>query len=723
MTRYGGTWNEATLSEYPAVEHLKRLGYTYRAAEALDSERVSAKEVVLPGRLANAIKRLNPWISDDNIFKAMRAITGVQAASALEASEKLHTTLTYGIALEQDVGGGKKGQSVRFFDFDVPTNNEFIVTRQFRVQGAKKHIVPDIVLLVNGIPLVVIECKSPTLGETWKVEALDQFSRYQELETRYRELGAPKLFEPVQILVATCGQSAFYGTVTTPHRHYAEWKTLWPTTEAATIKSHGRAPSAQEMLFEGMLAPANLLDIVRNFVVFERDTATGRTLRKLCRYQQFAAVNKAIARARKAKTPGERGGVVWHTQGSGKSLTMLWLALKLRRDPSTTTRRSSSSPTARTSTNRSSRPSGRAGSPTPSGPRASATCARCSPAPPARRSSPPCTSSRSCRRRATGPGASAKEEFPSSRPPRTCSSSPTRPTAPSTAASPPTSARPCRTPPSSASPARRSTRRTAARSRPSAATSTPTPSSRRRDGATVPIFYEGRLAELRIIGNNLDAVFDRVFADRSREEREAIKKKYAREAAIAGAPPKRIETIALDLLEHYTKHPAQRLQGADRRLLARGRLPVQGDARPLNAPQSAVIISARTTTTRCSPPPHQRGAAQGLIAPLHREGRPLSILIVCDMLITGFDAPVEQVMYLDAPLKEHTLLQAIARVNRTADGKTYGLIVDYWGVSEASQEALEIFAPSDVKGALQPKGDELPRLQTRHAAVMRTSCG
>ena len=95
-----------------------------------------------------------------------------------------------------------------------------------------------------------------------------------------------------------------------------------------------------------------------------------------------------------------------------------------------------------------------------------------------------------------------------------------------------------------------------------------------------------------------------------------------------------------------------------------------------------------------------------------------SILIVCDMLLTGFDAPIEQVMYLDSPLKEHTLLQAIARVNRTADHKDYGLIIDYWGVSEALQEALAVFSPSDIKGAMEPKTDELPRLQTRHAVAM-----
>jgi type I restriction enzyme R subunit len=301
VTPPGQGWNEENLSENPAVVHLRRLGYTYVPSEVVDAERDSFKEVVLTNRLGSALKRLNPWLSEDNLHKAIRAVTNVPASSLIEASEKLHTALTYGLSLEQDLGAGKKGQTVRFFDFDNPTKDEFIVTRQYKVQGGKKSIRPDIVLLVNGIPLVIIECKSPTLGEGWKAEAIDQFSRYQELETRYRELGAPKLFEPVQLLVATCGPAACYGTVTTPHRFYAEWKTLWPSNEAALTKASGHAPSAQETLIEGMLTPANLLDLVRNFVVFERDPDTGKTIRKLCRYQQFAAVNKAIERARTSK--------------------------------------------------------------------------------------------------------------------------------------------------------------------------------------------------------------------------------------------------------------------------------------------------------------------------------------------------------------------------------------------------------------------------------------
>lgn len=334
MTPPGKGWNEESLSENPGVEHLVRLGWTYVGPGPVNTERESPKRVVLVRRLSAALAKLNPWLSDDNLHRAIRALSGVQATSLIEANERLYTILTYGVALEQDLhdGTGKKSHPVRFFDFDDPSRNEFVVTRQFKVYGTKKNIRTDVMLFVNGIPLGIIECKSPTLGDGWKHEALDQFSRYQEMEERYRELGAPKLFETIQVLVATCGQAAVYGTVLTPHRFFVEWKTTYPRGATELEGILGRQPNAQEILFEGMLTPANFLDLVRNFIVFERDAQTGRTVRKLCRYQQFAAVNKAIARARRAKSPTDRGGVVWHTQGSGKSLTMLWLALKLRRD-------------------------------------------------------------------------------------------------------------------------------------------------------------------------------------------------------------------------------------------------------------------------------------------------------------------------------------------------------------------------------------------------------
>jgi hypothetical protein len=255
MSPPGKVWNEESLPEHPAIGQLVALGYSFIAAETLEAERESLKEVVLTKRLAKALKRLNPWLSDDNVHKAVRAVTAVQATSLIEASQEAYATLTLGKSFDQDRGDGKKSYDVRYVDFDTPANNELVVTLRYKVKGATKHIIPDVVLLVNGIPVAIVECKSPTLGEGWKAEALDQFSRYQELEARYRELGAPKLFETMQVLIATCGQAAVYGTVTTPHRFYAEWKRPYPKTLDQLESELGRKPLAQDVLFDGMLRP------------------------------------------------------------------------------------------------------------------------------------------------------------------------------------------------------------------------------------------------------------------------------------------------------------------------------------------------------------------------------------------------------------------------------------------------------------------------------------
>jgi type I restriction enzyme, R subunit len=715
----GQGWNEANLSEDPAIELLQKLGYTYVTPEVIETERDTLKEAVLLGRLEKALKKLNPWLSGDNARKVARTVSGLQAASFIEASEKVYTLLTYGVGVEQD---GEPSRTVRFFDFNDPKKNELIVTRQFSVKGTKKTIRPDVVVLVNGIPLAVVECKSPTLGESWKAEALDQFNRYQELDDKYRELGAPRLFQTVQVLVATCREAAVYGTVTTPHRFFAEWKIPWPMPPQGLQALVGREPTAQDVTLAGLLAPDNLLDLVRNFVVFERDSATGRTIRKVCRYQQFSAVNKAIERARKAKKPTERGGVVWHTQGSGKSLTMLWLALKLRRDPA------HENPTLVIVTDRKDLDT-----------QISKTFVACGFPNPEQ-----AESVRDLRDLLGGPtgrtvlttvqkfqelsGSSSdskkrkeREEYPvlneaknifvltdeAHRTQYGGLAGNMRKALPNAAFFGFTG-----------TPIDKNDRSTLTTFGPYIDTYTIEQAV--ADGATVPIFYEGRLAELRIVGNNLDAVFDRVFADRTDEEREAIKKKYAQEFTLAGAP-KRIETIALDILDHYTKFIAP--NGFKAQVVACSReVAVQYKEAfdRLNGPQSAVIISGSNKDGE-NLLKHRLDEVErdALIARYLKKDDPLKVLVVCDMLLTGFDAPVEQVMYLDSPLKEHTLLQAIARVNRTADGKTFGLVVDYWGVSEALTEALAIFAPAEVKGAMTPKVDELPRLQARHAAAMR----
>jgi type I restriction enzyme R subunit len=238
------------------------------------------------------------------------------------------------------------------------------------------------------------------------------------------------------------------------------------------------------------------------------------------------------------------------------------------------------------------------------------------------------------------------------------------------------------------------------------------------DGATVPIFYEGRLPELRVIGQTLDQLFDRVFAQYSAEDRQAIKQRYGNDRAIAAAS-KRIEVIVLDLLDHYQRYIQPNGFKAQVVAVDRQTAAAYFDAiQRLNGPECALIISGGHNDPLAAYV-LERDKQAVLIERFKDPSDRLCILVVCDMLLTGFDAPVEQVMYLDSPLSEHTLLQAIARVNRTMDKKDYGLVIDYWGVSEDLQAALQIFTSTDVKGALTPKADELPRLQTRHAATLR----
>ena len=711
-------WDELHLAENPAIELVQTLGYAYISPEDLDRERSSFREAVLTRRLAKALKRLNPWLSAANIMNAVRAGSQVSAASLAEANERLYTSLTYGIALEQDRGDGRKSHTVRFLDFDEPSRNEWIVTRQYKVLGSRKHIIPDIVAFVNGLPLVLIECKSPTIGSAWKAEAVKQLRRYQETDARWKNQGAPKLFETMQILVGACGERATYGTVGTLERFFLEWKEPYPLSVKQLGEQLGRTPTPQDVLLYGLLEPRNLLDVVQNFVVFEIED--GRSVRKLTRYKQFIAVNEAMRRIKTARKPSARGGIVWHTQGSGKSLTMLWLALKLRRDEA------QHQPTVVIVTDRAKLDRQIAGV-------------------------------------FTACGFPNPERADSVRDLRQILEHPTGKTVMTTiqkfqeiTGAPRARAQTSVHPTLSAAAnifvmvdeAHRTQYRSLAanmrQALPNACflgfTGTPIDKKDRstlrtfgsyidtytieqavQDKATVPIFYESRLPELHIIGQTIDQVFDRVFADHTDDERAVIKQRFATEQAIAGAP-RRIETICLNLIDHFTNFIAPNRFNAQ--VVAASRhtaVTYKETLDKLNGPESALIMSSGHNDEERLARWHLRKEDQDLLVERFKDrDDPLAILIVCDMLLTGFDAPAEQVMYLDAPLKEHTLLQAIARVNRPhGDQKTYGLVVDYWGVSAKLQDALAVFSTTEVQGALTPNVDELPRLQSRHAVAMK----
>ncbi len=700
-------WNELNLSENPAIELFKKLGYEYAPPEALDAERAGLKDVVLAGRLCRAIKKLNPWISDDNVKKVARKFTHVTASGPVEANEKVHTALVRYVSIEQDRGSGKKSQTVRVIDFDRPERNEFLVTSQFKVAGPKENIKPDLAVFVNGLPLGVIECKSPTITDP-VVKGVRQLIRYQDAR-----IGAPQLFECNQVLATLCGQAAKYCSVGGEHRHFLEWRDPFPKKMDEVRALVGRKPNPQDILLAGMFAKEHFLDLVQNFIVFEAEH--GRLIKKLARYQQFRAVNKEMTQL-VAEEFGGKGGVVWHTQGSGKSLTMLWMAVKLRRI------KKFENPVIVIVTDRIDlndqilRTFGRCGFPNPveakgvedlrtklrSGPGLTVmtTIQKFETVEREKEGSYPVLSEdrnifvlvdEAHRTQYKNLATNMRTGLPNA-----CFIGFT------------------------GTPIDKRDRSTQKTFGPYIDTYTIEQSV--EDEATVPIFYEGRLPKVHVAGANLDEIFDRMFSDYSEKTREEIKKRYANEQAIAGAR-ERVEQVCLDIIRHFEVHVRPngfkaQIVTVDRRTAVLFKETLD----KLHGPESAVIISKSADDDEVLRKYHtnkdqQRKLRERFLKPMDKDA--LSILIVCDMLLTGFDAPIEQVMYLDSPLREHNLLQAIARVNRPYEGKSYGLIVDYYGVSDFLKEALAVFRDADIKGALTSLKEELPRLQTRHRAAMR----
>ena len=333
--------NEFNHAEDPARRLLERLGWAYAPRDALAAERGDEREVLLKGRLRAALLRLNEWLTESQADRVIFELENVNA-TGMARNQMVHEYLTYGMSLTVDGQRGRDSRTVRFFDFDQPESglNEFVVTTQFRVRRGNERdgpedderlVIPDLVLFVNGIPLVVMEAKSPSLLDVWKSQAVRQLRRYQEAGPEWQGRGAPELFHYNLLCVAHCGASAAYSTLGAPENAYFEWKWLGPYSEDEVQQKFETEPLGQAQLIVGLLSPATLLDILRDYVVYEPER--GRLVKKLPRYQQYRAVRASISRILTGSKPTERGGVIWHTQGSGKSLTMLWLATKVRREP------------------------------------------------------------------------------------------------------------------------------------------------------------------------------------------------------------------------------------------------------------------------------------------------------------------------------------------------------------------------------------------------------
>ena len=706
MSKNGPEYTEV---QRPAIELLRDvLGYAYAdgQAPAFAAERENDTEALLGARLERKLREINPGLTDAGVKQAVAALRQPLAAGVLEANEACHRLVSRWVTVEEMRGGKWVTPSVRYIDFDEPANNEFLVVEEFTVRGPQATRRLDVVLFVNGIPLAAMEGKAP--GDEHGIEhAVRDLLLYQEPER-----GVARLFHTLQFCVALKRNDARYGTVETPLNRYMEWKSVHPASRFDLERQLGRQATKQDIALAGLFAKENLLDLVRNFVAFDRDG--GRVVKKLARYQQFEAVNEALRRITDPADPRpmkERSGVVWHTQGSGKSLTMLWLCLKLRR------LKEVRNPTLLIVTDR--RDLDR---------QISKTFQSCGFENPQRAArvrhlrkllgGPPGQTVMTTVQKFFGEGEKTGGKVVSQHPVLSDADNIFV----------------------LVDEAHRSQylwfaahmRQALPNACFLAFTGTPIDKTRDKfgpyihkytmpqsvaDGATLPILYESRLPELAIWGKRLDPLFDAAFAHLTEVQREKLKRQEITERRIAEAATDRTEMIAQDIADHYRKHfepdgfKAQ-VAACSQRCAARYYTEL---SRYFPGRVALLISDPASKDSDLWTLKKLFENEEAVIDQFKEEDvDKLAILVVADKYLTGFDAPVERVLYLDKPLREHNLLQAIARVNRPLPerDKQWGLIVDYWGVAGFLDKALAVFTDDLVIDDVLRRRDDEAAYQT-----------
>ncbi len=708
-----GTGDEVTESELPALEQLVAMGYTYKSRADLNKERQDYRQVLLYKRIEEAIRRLNPELDEDGIHDALGQIhedSYPYSLPTVDTNEKVRAKLVElskssglePIVVTQNFGSGPEQKTVKIIDFANPENNDFLVTNQFRLEGYKDPILPDIVVFVNGIPLVVIECKSPAIPDPIG-EAVERknFKHYQT-----PGLGYEKLFFYNHCLIATCGILARHGTLESDVNQFARWADPYPMTKEDVKKLNGKARE-QEILIAGMLSKRNLLDQLQHFVIY--DIQSNKKIKKIAKHQQYRVVTKSVSRLHLEEEIADKGGVVWHTQGSGKSYSMLWLATQLMYkfgNPPiliVTDRKQLDKQIHDTFKT--------AGFPDPIRAKNGKHLAELLSNPRGK------TIMTIIDKFSTDTPVHTKEKVivlvdEAHRGQFKFNATQMRTSMPNAVFF--------------------------------AFTGTPIDKKEKsdyrvfgplidkygfkesqEDGATLPIMYKGRLPELFVEGGDtIDEIFERVFSDLDSDMKTRLKKQYVTKGKIAEAPS-RIKRIALDLVNHYRNHVE--LDGYKAMLVATSReaaVLYKQELDFLGAPPSKIIMTSSLGETGKD----GKSWDPYYLSPEQRDQEtekfkdpkdPTKILIVVDMLLVGYDAPIVQVMYLDHGLREHSLLQAIARVNRPyKETKTIGLIIDYSGITKELHDALEMFEEQDIDGALEPMDGIIADLKIRHANTM-----
>jgi type I restriction enzyme R subunit len=728
--------------EKPMLAQLRALGWEIvdcdTSQRPSDTYRESFTQVVMLPVLQQQLKIINSWLEEDQVEEVAKQLTAsFPSTGLLENNRYLFEMLLENTSVSENRKTGEQSPTVRFVDFETRDNNSFIAVCQFKVRilGTEHHIYPDIVLFLNGLPVVVVECKSPKVNDAIP-EAINQLLRYSEQRGATGE-GSAHLFYYNQFIVATCRQEAKFGTITThTEKYFYRWADPYPRT-VDDLEHGSGAPNDQQRLVAGMLDRDNLLDLIRTFTLFSTNDK-GQTIRIVGRYQQFRAVKLAVKRLLQGKNARERSGIIWHTQGSGKSLTMMFMVREMYRHAKlsnwkvvfVTDRTQLESQLSEISQT------------------IGFTVKVADSIKTLKELLRTDTSDLVMAMIHKFREADLTETFPE----LNTSSNILVMT----------------------DEAHRSQYKLLGanldRGIPNAAkigyTGTPIDKTERvfgdyidkytmrqsiEDGVTLEIVYEGRTHNAEVADKHaMDAAFEDVFSDYSLQQRLEVLGYGTRDAYLEADAT--IEAKAKDLVTHYLTHVYP--NGYKAQVVATSREAAVRYKRHIDAAVAAAVKnleSANPEGLNLDQLPSMR--TDVIISGNHNDlphlkafsdsskhaasiksfkmafggledgvSGDIGILIVNNMLLTGFDAPVEQVMYLDKVVVAHNLLQAIARVNRVGgEFKDKGFVVDYVGIGHHLKRAIDTYDEREQKEVIDALGfpeEELRELKDRHAAIM-----
>lgn len=703
-----------TLSWLQAMGYKSLFGPEH-APDTSSPERSSYGDVILTYRLRSALYRLNPDIPADSLDEVLRKLSRVDSPNLYLNNHQFHKYLIEGVPVEYQGDEGRViHDNARLIDFDKPSNNDLLAVNQFTVIEGEHNRRPDVVVFINGLPVVVIELKNPGDENATLQGAFNQLQTYKH--------DIPSLFVCNELLIISDGVQARAGSLTAN----MEWFMPWRTVDGKEIAPKGKLEL--EVLLKGMLEPSRLLDLIRYFTVYEINKSD--VIKKIAGYHQYHAVNKAVKKTIKATSAKGDGrvGVVWHTQGSGKSLSMVFYAGKVIQQPAM------ENPTLILLTDRNDLDDQLFGTFA-----TSHELLRQKPTQAENRSD----LKKQLKRASGGVIFTTIQKF---MPKKKGEKYPLLSDRKNIIFV--------------ADEAHRSQyqfidgfARHMRDALPNASfigfTGTPVELSDRStpavfgdyidiydiqravdDGATVRIYYETRLAQLEFEESEkikIDAEFEEITEDVEESVRKKLKSKWTRMEAIVGSD-KRIDMIAKDLVDHFEA----RLDAMD------GKALIVGMSRRICVKMYEAITKLRPNwheksdkkgfikvvmTGDASDPadfqPHLRNKLRrdAIATRFKNEKDPLKIVIVRDMWLTGFDVPCLHTMYIDKPMRGHGLMQAIARVNRVFKDKPGGLIVDYIGIADQLKQALLSYSKGDQGEVGIDQEEAVDVLLTKHEII------